>query len=187
ADVLPRAHDDGAWAGVGTHGHVGTVPHQPQPDVCRPEHRLRRGGRHPEATLAVGLPPTRRGVPQLGRDPGRGEKAQGSVRRRVRAVSAARPALDLDDCGRMRGRWTDLSRSAKGAMAQSAEARYSAGVPDLHAHLAPIESPDLWRQLNPHLTITDTPFTDPPIAYEFSSRDIQRGPRQMCEDGYLQS
>jgi phytanoyl-CoA dioxygenase PhyH len=69
----------------------------------------------------------------------------------------------------------------------SPEARYFAGVPDLRSHLAPIESADFWRQMNPHLAITDTPFSDRPTTYEFSSRDIERAPLQICEDGYLQS
>jgi phytanoyl-CoA dioxygenase PhyH len=69
----------------------------------------------------------------------------------------------------------------------SAEARYFAGVSDLRSHLAPIESPDFWRRLNPHLTITDTPFANRPAAYAFSSRDIERARLQICEDGYLQS
>jgi hypothetical protein len=39
-------------------------------------------------------------------------------------------------------------------MTPSPEAAYFAGVPDLRSHLAQIESPDLWRRINPHLTIT---------------------------------
>jgi hypothetical protein len=69
----------------------------------------------------------------------------------------------------------------------SAEASYFAGVRDLRSHLAQIESPDLWRRINPHLTISDTPFADRRTAYDFSSRDIQRAQLQICEDGYLHS
>jgi phytanoyl-CoA dioxygenase PhyH len=69
----------------------------------------------------------------------------------------------------------------------SAEARYFAGVSDLRSHLAPIESPDLWRRINPALTITDAPFTDRKTDYEFRPSDIQRARPQMCEDGYLHS
>jgi hypothetical protein len=72
-------------------------------------------------------------------------------------------------------------------MTLSAEASYFAGVPDLRSHVAQIASPDLWRRINPHLTITDTPFDDRPTEYHFSSRDIERGRLQICEDGYLQS
>jgi len=71
--------------------------------------------------------------------------------------------------------------------ALSPEAGYFAGVADLRSHLAPIESSDFWRQLNPHLTITDTPFAGRPAAYEFSSRDVERARLQICEDGYLHS
>jgi hypothetical protein len=69
----------------------------------------------------------------------------------------------------------------------SAEARYFAGVSDLRSHLAQIESPDLWRRINPHLTITDAPFTNPKTDYDFCSCDIQRARLQICEDGYLHS
>ena len=72
-------------------------------------------------------------------------------------------------------------------MTLSAEARYFAGVSDLRSHLAPIESPDLWRRINPHLTITDTPFAERTTDYAFSARDLERAPLQMCEDGYLHS
>ena len=70
-------------------------------------------------------------------------------------------------------------------MTQSAEARYFAGVSDLRSHLAQIESPDLWRRINPHLTITDAPFADRKTGTEFSSQDIERARLQICEDGYL--
>jgi len=70
-------------------------------------------------------------------------------------------------------------------LTQSEEARYFAGVPDLRSHLAPIESPDLWRRINPHLTITDTPFADRRADYDFSPGDIERARLQICEDGYL--
>jgi hypothetical protein len=69
----------------------------------------------------------------------------------------------------------------------SAEASYFAGVSDLRSHLALIESPDLWRRINPHLTISDTPFTDRPATYDFSLPDIERARLQICEDGYLQT
>jgi len=69
----------------------------------------------------------------------------------------------------------------------SAEASYFGGVPDLTSHLAPIESPDLWRRLNPHLTITDAPFDHQRIDYAFAAADIERARVQICEDGYLQS
>jgi hypothetical protein len=72
-------------------------------------------------------------------------------------------------------------------MTLSAEASYFTGVPDLRSHLAQIESPDLWRRINPHLTITDAPFVERPALYDFSSRDIERARLQVCEDGYLQS
>jgi|KBSMisStaDraftv2_1062788.scaffolds.fasta_scaffold253246_2 ectoine hydroxylase-related dioxygenase (phytanoyl-CoA dioxygenase family) len=73
------------------------------------------------------------------------------------------------------------------AATQSAEARYFAGVSDLRSHVAQIESPDLWRRLNPHLTISETPFAGRKIDYEFSARDIDRARLQICEDGYLQT
>ena len=72
-------------------------------------------------------------------------------------------------------------------MTPSTEARYFAGVPDLRSHLAPIESPDFWRRINPHLSITDAPFADRTTKYDFSSRDIERARLQICEDGYLHS
>ena len=72
-------------------------------------------------------------------------------------------------------------------MTQSAEARYFAGVSDLRAHLAQIETPDLWRRLNPHLTISDAPFAGRKVDYEFSTRDLERARLQICEDGYLQT
>lgn len=72
-------------------------------------------------------------------------------------------------------------------MTLSAEASYFAGVPDLRSHLAKIESPDLWRRLNPHLTITDAPFIGRPAPYRFTSRDVNRARLQIAEEGYLQS
>ena len=72
-------------------------------------------------------------------------------------------------------------------MTLTAEASYFAGVHDLRSHVAQIESPDLWRRINPHLTITDTPFSDPRTEYDFSPRDIERARLQICEDGYLHS
>jgi hypothetical protein len=75
----------------------------------------------------------------------------------------------------------------EGELTLSAEARYFATVPDLRSHLAEIESPDLWRRINPHLTITDSPFADRKPEYEFPPRDIERARLQIREDGYLQS
>lgn len=72
-------------------------------------------------------------------------------------------------------------------MTLTAEASYFAGAPELRSHLAQIESPDLWRRINPHLTITDAPFADRGTEYEFASHDIERARLQICEDGYLQS
>lgn len=72
-------------------------------------------------------------------------------------------------------------------MTLSAEARYFDGVPDLRSHLAEIGAPDLWRRLNPHLTISDAPFADPGADYQFAAREIDRARHQICEDGYLQS
>jgi hypothetical protein len=63
---------------------------------------------------------------------------------------------------------------------QSAEARYFSGVSDLRSHLAPIESPDLWRRINPHLSITSSPFAGPKAEYEFSARD-HRFPPELVE------
>lgn len=68
----------------------------------------------------------------------------------------------------------------------SPEAAYFAGVPNLGAHLAPIESPDFWRRLNPHLTITNAPFAAHRTEYPFPARDIERARLQIREDGYLQ-
>ena len=72
-------------------------------------------------------------------------------------------------------------------MTLSAEASYFTGVSDLRSHLGQIESPDLWRRINPHLTITDAPFPTRPTLYDFSARDIERARLQICEDGYLHS
>jgi ectoine hydroxylase-related dioxygenase (phytanoyl-CoA dioxygenase family) len=72
-------------------------------------------------------------------------------------------------------------------MTLSAEARYFDGVSDLRSHLAEIGAPDLWRRINPHLTISEAPFVDAGADYEFTARDIARARQQIGEEGYLQS
>lgn len=63
---------------------------------------------------------------------------------------------------------------------------YSRGE-DVTDHLAAIDSPDFWRQLNPHLSISQTPFASPSASYSCSERDQQKALKQMVLDGYLQT
>ncbi|MBN9419937.1 MAG: phytanoyl-CoA dioxygenase family protein [Candidatus Eremiobacteraeota bacterium] len=44
---------------------------------------------------------------------------------------------------------------------------------------------DFWKELNPHLTISDCPWRD--TRYAMTETDIARARLQVCEEGYLQS
>ena len=54
-------------------------------------------------------------------------------------------------------------------------------------HLAKVDSLEFWRQLNPHLTISSSPFVAQAEPYGFTEGEVRRAVSQIATEGYLQS
>ena len=64
---------------------------------------------------------------------------------------------------------------------------FDSGQGDRTDHLSRIDSADFWRQLNPHLTLTSTPFRADGSNFVFEKSDLSKAAQQIRLDGYLQS
>lgn len=69
----------------------------------------------------------------------------------------------------------------------SAEVAYFTRDPDWVNGLNRIISVEFWRNLNPHLALTNEPFSQPAAPYGVAQPEIEQALEQVCREGYLQT